>query len=231
MKRHSEAGFTLAEVIVGAAIAAFVTLSLVALAQHYGQTAATLNAKVNARGDAGRLAERLSSEAASAWSVFVPPSDVLGAANSDGHELDFFAEDGAHRPYAWAYLYDARVRTLTRYAYARGSAARAEELFANFTSFRAQSADAAGVTDARSPVYDPLFATLAVPSVNFTFDAMPEAVGGNHLTRVSIAGDRILTETTLAAGTAPTTFTVLLTYTPAPVAQSPTPSPLPTYTP
>lgn len=229
--RRSECGFTLIEVVVGAAIAAVVTFALVATALHAAKGAAILNSRLVAQSNAANLAERLTAESASAWAVFVPPTDVRGGANADGHELDFFAEDGAHRPYAWAYRYDATSKMLCRYSYAPGVPAVAGELFGPFDAFSAASADASAVSQPGSAVYDPLFANLTVPDVDYASTEMPGALGGNRMTRIKIAAHGVDFERTLASATAPTTFTIRLTYTPAPPTQTPTPSPLPTFTP
>ncbi len=229
--QSNERGFTLIEVLLGAAAGAALTFLLLVVAAQHVRSAALLNARLNAQSAAMHLSERMSAECAGAWAIFVPPADVLGRDNADGHEVDFFSEDGAHRAYAWAYRYDAAAKSITRYAYAPGIAAVAGEALGPFDSFHAQNAGAATISSPPSPIYDPLFANLAVPDVRYSFAAMPGAVGGNAMTRVSIAAAGARIDTTLASATAPTSFTIRVTYTPAPVNQTPTPSPLPTFTP
>jgi len=229
--KTSERAFTLAEVLVGAAVAFFILWCLVVAVNRYAASAASLNQRLTAMNAMGRLTERLSSESASAWAVFVPPNDVLGQNNGDGHELDFFAEDGSHRPYAWAYRYDALAKTLTRYAYAPGVAPQAGEIIGNFDAFVAQAADVTALANPSDPAYDALFSHATASSVRYTFAAMPPAVGGNGIVRVSVAADGVTQTDILASGTAPTSFTIVETYTPAPLATTPTPGPLPTLTP
>jgi type II secretory pathway pseudopilin PulG len=221
-----ERGFTLIETVVGAAIAAFVVWGLVAATDRYATASALLNARLNAQASADRLLERMSAEAASSWAVFVPQNDVLGNANADGHELDFFTEDASHRAYAWAYLYDAGSKNLTRYAYAPNAAPVAGDLVGTFDAFSAQSIDVWALGDSSSVAYDPLFAHSAASIVHYTFAAMPGAVGGNPLVRVHLVGSGVDVTEMLASGTAPTKFTVTIPYTPSPAAQA-TATPIP----
>ncbi len=226
---RGQKGFTLVEVTVGAAIAFFVIWLLVAMANRYVQTAARLNSKLSSQTSAARLVERWASESASAWAVFVPRADVLGRDNGDGHELDFFTEDGSHRTFAWAYLYDASTKTISRYAYAPGIVAQPGETWGNVDSFVATSANADGVSDASSAAYDPLFARVAVSNVNYAFADMPGATGGNRITHVSLDANGMPFAAELSSATAPTTFTIVLKYTPPPAIATPTPTPLPTF--
>ena len=226
-----ERGFTLIETLIGAAIAAVVIGSLVALAGRMAASADRLSARAGAQSRADRLAERMESEAASAWAVFVPPADVLGASNADGHELDFFAEDGAHRPYAWAYRYDAASRTLARYAYAPGVAATRTESLGAYDAFAASGPYApSALAVPASPAYDPLFAAATVPTVTHTFPALPYAVGGNELVLVHVQAPGVDRTEALASATAPTAFTVVVTYTPSPPPAATPPAALPTLT-
>lgn len=226
-----ERGFTLIETLVGAAIAAIVIWSLVALAARMAAGAERAGARADAQMRADRLTERMESEAASAWAVFVPPADVLGASNADGHELDFFTDDAAHRPYAWAYRYDAVSRTLARYAYAPGVAATRTESLGTYDAFAASGPYAPSALAApASPAYDPLFAAATAPAVAHAFPMLPDAVGGNELVLVHLQAPGVDRTETLASATAPTAFTVVVTYTPSP---SPTATPagaLPTLT-
>src|SRR5690348_17742539 len=41
-----------------------------------------------------QLTDKLTTEEDDAWAIYVPPADVLGKSNADGHEVDFFARDG-----------------------------------------------------------------------------------------------------------------------------------------
>src|SRR5580658_2315740 len=89
-----QAGFTLIETLLGAALAATMLWALVAMVDRLFASAGAANLRVNASANAARLIERLSSEAASSLAVYVPATDALGQSNSDGHEVDFFTQDG-----------------------------------------------------------------------------------------------------------------------------------------
>ncbi len=195
--RRSERGYTLVEVVVGAAIAAFVMWGLLAMAGRLVSAASSLNGRLNAEAGADRLVERLSSEAASAWSVSAP----------DANDLDFYAEDGSHRPYTWTYHYDAAEKTVTR---------STGEVLGSFDSFSASAATVNDLATSGAAAYDPLFAGATATSVP-----------GNALVALHITGSGVDRTELLATGSVPTNFTVVVTYTPSPApAATATPIPL-----
>lgn len=220
--RESQAGFTLVELVIGAAIAAVVIGALVAFASRLAQTTSALGTRVQSQSAAQRLMERLTAEAASAWAVYVPATDVNGNANADGHEIDFFSEDGSHRAYSWAYSFDATQKAITRYAFAPGTAAIAGEAIGPIDTFAATTVPVTQVG-----TIDPLFAGSSASPVLYRFDASPSAVGGNALVRLQIGASGVNRSELLASGGAPTTFTVIVNYTPSPAPiVTPTPVPL-----
>ncbi|HTX59114.1 MAG TPA: hypothetical protein VMH02_05500 [Verrucomicrobiae bacterium] len=209
----------LAEVLVAAAIAFVLTWALVDIGHDAVFTAAHLDARLSARGTTDRLAERLESDAASAWSVFVPSDDVLGNANADGHELDFVTEDGAHATYWWAYDFSVAAQTVTAYSYVPGGAANAGDVYAGITGFSATMHAVTDVGDASSAIYDPLLAATAATPVAFDYGfAQSAALGGNRIALVRMSAPGIDRALPLATQTAPTHFTVVVRYTPAPTA-------------
>ncbi|HTU71622.1 MAG TPA: prepilin-type N-terminal cleavage/methylation domain-containing protein [Candidatus Baltobacteraceae bacterium] len=214
MKR--QAGFTLLETLVGAAIAAVILWSLIAFADRAVNWAVAANRRLNAGANAARLVERLSSEAEGAWAVYVPAADAFGRSNADGHELDFFAEDGAHRTYSWSYDYDASAQTLTRYALVAGNAPVAGDVLADIDGFVASPQTLAALAERSSPAYDPLFASAAATDVPYAFAAMPGAIGGNRLVAVTVVASGVDRSVVLASEDAPTAFTVVVNYTPSP---------------
>ena len=221
--RESQAGFTLVELVIGAAVAAVVIGALVLFASRLTQTTVALDSRVQSQSAAERLMERLPTEAASAWAVYVPASDVNGNANTDGHEIDFFSEDGSHRPYSWAYTFDAAQKQVTRYAVASGAPASPGEVIAPIDTFAAAS-----ISVAQLGTIDPLFAGATATPVTYTFDASSSAIGGNALVRLRIGASGVDRSELLASGTAPTTFTVVVNYTPSPTpVVTPTPTPIP----
>jgi type II secretory pathway pseudopilin PulG len=222
----NERGFTLIETVIGAAIAALVLWGLLVSVDRYATASAALETRLNAQTAADRFVERITAEAASSWAAFVPRTDVLGNANANGHELDFFTEDASHRIYEWAYLYDARSKSLTRYAYAPNVTPVAGDVIGDFDAFAAQTIDVPALGDPLSSAYDPLFAESSSPVVHYQFPGLPAAVGGNSLVVVHIAASGVDRTETIASGTAPTTFTIQIPYTPSPAAQA-TPTPVP----
>ncbi len=72
------------------------------------------------------------------------------------------------------------------------------------------------VTLPSSPAYDALFAGATAPDVTVPFAWTPAAAGGNGIVRATIDAAGVHALEILAPATAPTRFTVVLTYTPAP---------------
>lgn len=183
--------------------------------------AAHLDQRLSARSTTDRLAERLSADASSAWSIFVPARDVLGNANGDGHEVDFVSEDASHRSYWWAYEFDARASQVVVYAYAPKTPPSAGDVYSGVSAFSAETHAVQDLADPASDVYDALFAGDVLTPVDVPFDWGGNAVGGNHLVRVRVAAAGIDRTMLLTTGTAPSHFTVVVDYTPSP----PTPTP------
>lgn len=218
---QSQRGYTLVELLIAAAIAFVIGSLLVRLAHTTIFAAAHLDARLSARNAADRLDERLTADATSAWSVFVPPSDVLGASNADGHELDFVSEDGAHRQYWWAYDFDSAVSRVTKFTYVPGAAPVRGNAFDGITAFAARTHPITDLGNGASDAYDPLFAGDALTAVDVPFGWSGSAVGGNHLVRVGIAAAGVDRNLMLSSGTAPSHFTVIVDYTPPPPTATP----------
>ena len=210
-------GFSLIEVLVCSAVAFFLGWVLLAIASEVSSGASRLAQLENARTATDRLADRLEADAASAWSAFVPPVDVNGAGNADGHEIDFVTEDGAHRQFWWAYLFDATASRATQYAYSPGGAQQAGASFDGITLMRAKAYDVTSLFDASSAIYDPLFANSTASAVDFDYGWNPHALGGNRIVRLRLQAPGVDRELILTSATAPTHYTVLLDYTPPPV--------------
>jgi hypothetical protein len=167
------------------------------------------------------MADRLTADASSAWSIFVPARDVLGTTNADGHEVDFASEDASHRSYWWAYDYDARASQVTLYTYAPGTPASAGDVFSGITAFAAETHPLTDLAAPSSDVYDALFAGDTLTPVDVPFQWGGSAVGGNRLTRLRVQAPGIDRTLLLATGTAPTHFTVIVDYTPPPATPAP----------
>jgi len=213
---QGQRGFSAIEVSVAAAITLLVGWQLLLMTHGMLLGAAHLDGRLRARSSADRLEERLSADAASAWSVFVPDTDVHGNANTDGHEVDFVTEDGAHHLLWWAYAYDAVRRGVTRYAYAPDATPSPGERFDDLLRLTARTHPITDLGKRDSGIYDPLFAVAAVPVVDVPFSWDPRALGGNRLVAVRIAANGVERTLLLAAATAPSHFTIIVKYTPPP---------------
>lgn len=214
--------------MIGAAIAVFLTLTLLVLAHQAIGTTEHLNARNLAATAADALQERLESDATSAWGIWVPVTDVLGNANADGHEIDFLSQDTSHRIYAWAYRFDAPSATVTRYAYAPGVTPVAGSTYVSLGAFSAQEFAVSALRDPASPFFDGLFAKASVTPYTYPLSGIANAHGGNGLVRVQIGGVGVDIDETFASATAPAGFTIVATYTPSPApAVTPIPTPLP----
>jgi hypothetical protein len=207
--------------MIAAAIALVVGWQLLALTHATIFNAAHLDQRLRVRSAADRLEERLTSDAASAWSIFVPSDDVNGTNNRDGHELDFVTQDASHRTFWWAYAYDGSVKRVTRYAYAPGSPPVSGETYDGVDDLVARTYPITDLTNPASEAYDPLFAGVTVDAVDVDYGWNAAAVGGNHLVRVALTGNGVDRTMLLASATAPTHFTVLVKYTPPPATAPP----------
>ena len=218
---EGQRGFSLIELLVAAAIAFVVGWQLLALIHTTVLGSKRLDAALRAHSAADRLEERLADDADTAWSVFVPRTALDGSDNRDGHEVDFVTEDGSHRSYWWAYVYDARASRVTNYAYTPGGTRMTGETYDGIDVFAAVVHPITDLAQPSSPAFDPLFASVSVAPVDVPFGLGPDAIGGNHLVRVQCAGGGVRRDALLSAGTAPSRFTVVVEYTPA----APTPTP------
>ncbi len=221
MAHRGSRGFTLLELTVSLGIAAVLTLLLVqmaALVLHWSSTQAQRNVEEAAIGE---LVDRWHAEEDSAWAIFTPASDVNGASNSDGHEVDFFNRDAKFESYFWAYDYDAADKTLTRYLYAApGSAPQADKTYDGITGFYAHTYPVTALQDPAAKIYSPAYngAALQPGAVRFYGAANPLIAGGNQITYVRVQSATRVRELQLSTSTAPTGFTIVLNYTPKPSA-------------
>jgi prepilin-type N-terminal cleavage/methylation domain-containing protein len=218
----AQRAFSLVELMVAAAIAAMLSWVLVSALHATIVHAAHLDARLTSRASIDRLTDRLNGDAASAWSVFVPGTDVLGAKNADGHEIDFVSESASRDTYWWAYTFDATNGRVTKYTYVPGAKPIAGDAFDSIDGFAAELHPVTDVATASSDVYDPLFASANATAVNFDFGwPAAAAAGGNHLVRIELTGTGIDRTLLLASATAPSHFTVIVNYTPPPATPAP----------
>lgn len=210
-------GFTLVEVLVSSAIAVTIGLALAAFVHAVAGWGVRAAAATNAQAALDGLAERWNAQSATAWSVFTPATDVLRRSNADGHEFDIATVDSQRRPSFRAYRYDAAAHTLTEYAYASpGSVPIAGNAVANISTFEAHTYPAGALADSDSPAYDPVFEDAHILDADVPVGLGPEALGGNRITRVHITSEHEDRSIALSSATAPSNFTIILTYTPPP---------------
>ncbi|HET9096507.1 MAG TPA: prepilin-type N-terminal cleavage/methylation domain-containing protein [Candidatus Baltobacteraceae bacterium] len=222
MGRSNARGFSLLELLVALAIVTVIVWLL-----FHALTQTLLAGRMQARDDLeqstiGQLVDTLTTEQDDAWAMYVPPADVLGKSNGDGHEVDFFTRDGKQRPYFWAYGYDKTAQTLTRYRFsAPGGIATQDATYTGITKFYARTYPVTALLDASTPIYSALYSGAALQSgiVHF-YPSMPWIAGGNNITYVHVEGASVKQDLQLTTNTAPSGFTVVVYYTPSP---SPTP--------
>jgi hypothetical protein len=212
--RVEQRGYALLDLAIGAAIGLTVFAFLVSLLHTLVVAASSRHALMLARSQSEQLLERMHSEAASAWSITVPPSDIFGASNADGHEVDFTTEDSTHTLYHWAYLYESAAQSLTRYVVEPGSSARPEMHISGITAFAAHSYPAEAIGDPTSAIYDPLFTAIAVTPVSYVL--ADGSVAGNGFVQVALEAAGTSATDLLSTGVAPTQFTIVVQYTPTP---------------
>jgi type II secretory pathway pseudopilin PulG len=212
-------GFTLLETVVALGIAVALGWLAVTVGAHVLRAGRIQAARDSAQSTLLQLSDDLATEEDDAWAIYVPPSDVLGAPNSDGHEVDFFARDSEQQPYFWAYNYNAGAHIVTRYRFSApsGSTPVTDVTFSGVTQFSAHTYPVTALQDSTTPIYSTLYrgASLQSGIVHF-YPSMPWIAGGNNITYVSLAAGGYQRSLQLVTQTAPSGFTIVLNYTPTP---------------
>lgn len=218
MRGAGERGFTLIDVLVGTAIAVLIGgISIAIVHALVGGTVHTARS-VTATSSLDRLADRWNAASAGAWAIFTPSDDVFGAPNTDGHEFDIATQDDLRRTSYRAYVYNAPAQQLREYVYASpGDPPIATgDVSTGVTAFVATTESPSALQHSGDPLYDPLFSPSTIVDADVDVGMGAQAVGGNRLTSVRIAAGSFTRTILLASGTAPSSFTVVLTYTPPP---------------
>jgi len=216
--QNGQYGFTLVEIVVASACAVLLISILVAIAQAAVNWSQRTSQTVAAEADLDRLTDRWYAGAATAWAIFTPPNDVFGTSNADGHEFDLVTENSQREPSFQAYRYDAAGKRLLEYTYGSlGSSPIATgDESDNISAFNAATYAATEIQDQHSPLYDPLFSGATIANAAVPLNLGSSAIGGNQITRIHIATNRLDRVILLASATAPSNFTVILKYTPPP---------------
>ncbi|HEY1727521.1 MAG TPA: prepilin-type N-terminal cleavage/methylation domain-containing protein [Candidatus Baltobacteraceae bacterium] len=227
--RSSERGFTLVEVLVATGLWIVLGGTLLFVTQGLLGAARAGAAQQRAYVALTQLIETLDAESSSALAIFVPPRDVLGTNNADGHELDFYSRDALRNGRFWAYRFDRQASTLQRYTYsAPGSVATpSDPPLRGIASFATTRKSASSLSSPFANGY----VTRDV-AVNFNY---PSVNGGNAIVAVNFGDHRDTFTLELLPGTMTSGFAVIVstfTPTPAPTATSapsaPAPAPSPT---
>lgn len=178
--------------------------------------------------------DKMIADAPTARSVFVPPNDVLGNSNADGHEVDFetkVTRSSGQQVSFWAYRFDSASNSLQRYSYAApGQAATA---IGNPVALGSGSSLVA-TSQSVSALGDALFSGITRNAVQIPsgYSSGGQTIyEGNGVVHVTLATAQGTYDADLVAGASPSGFTVVAsTYTPTPAPTS-TPTPAPTVAP
>jgi len=228
-------GFVVAEMLL--AIGLFVGLGIAALS-----VVVMLNHVLRAQGNVtssiatlDQEADRMRSDAASAYAVYVPFTDVFGKPNAlqgqPGHEVAFLTRDSQNRDLSWAYEYDAAKQTLQRYDFNdQGSVGVRNALtgvidprasyspITHVSNFSARTFEVADLVKAANP-YASVLQTVVTQSTSPLVaepvgilrngdQPSPDLYGGNTIVQVNITTDTRSRTIHLATSAFPSGFTV-----------------------
>jgi Tfp pilus assembly protein PilV len=216
MKRRAEAGFSVVEALIAAAI--IVVAGMVALASAVVVARANASSRTSTSQEMlDRAVASLRADAATAFAVFVPPTDVFGAPNG-GHEVDFYTRDDRGSALFWAYRFDAAAHALQRYDYA-GIDAQGRHVppidagqhppLTDIAGFSAVKLEASQLPTAANGAYAQAIPSGVAPKAEPVNFAHPYTTGGNRIVDVRIATPAAARHLHLGAGIMPSGFTVL----------------------
>jgi type II secretory pathway pseudopilin PulG len=227
--RSDERAFTLVEVLAATALWTVLGGALLYVTQTLIAQTREIAAQQAAYVQLTHLTETWDAESSSALAIFIPPSDVLGDDNADGHELDFYSRDAARYGHFWAYRWDRASAALQRYTYAApgAPAAQSDPPVLGITNF-------AAIRKLASTLRQPFLGGYAPRDVAVNF-GYPGVDGGNAVIEVTVANARTAIDLELLPGTMTSGFSIVVaTFTPAPAPTSvatPQPTPVPTPSP
>ncbi len=222
-----ERGFTLIETMIAAAL--FVVMMGTAFAAVVVTGNVMRSAATTQRGSGAidRQAAAFRAESATASAVFVPPFDLHGEPNADGHEVDFYAKGQANRDVFWRYAYDRTNSTLRRYDYdprtnavgVRDPRSGTIDATASYpaipgvSTFSARVIEANDLADPAKNRYAALFSRVPngePVSLNDPTNGRNVAglIGGNRIVEIQLANATSSSVVHIGAGTMPTGFYV-----------------------
>ncbi|HEV3157245.1 MAG TPA: prepilin-type N-terminal cleavage/methylation domain-containing protein [Candidatus Baltobacteraceae bacterium] len=128
--REGEAGFSLLEIMVSLAIFSMIVAAGYAMLHDLQVEIAKTYDSPGGPASMEELSALMSDSADSSFAIFVPSKDVHGGNNSDGHEVDFYAQNGGTNigitapsfgpaNIFWAYVYDSAAHAVQRFDYDR----------------------------------------------------------------------------------------------------------------
>ncbi|HEX5273885.1 MAG TPA: type II secretion system protein [Candidatus Rubrimentiphilum sp.] len=223
MKR-SQRGFSLLETVIAAAVVTVIGVLILTSAAQVLRWNALFAQQRTAETAIESLADRLEAEEDSAWAIFTPPLDAYGSSNADGHEVDFFFRDAQNRAHFIAYCYDKANRRIQRLLYAKpgGMPVADGAPVSGVGGFFARTYPVTALQDPGSLVYTELYRSAELHAAEVHFDrTQPWLAGGNQITYVRLTSAHVARELQLSTQTAPSGFTIVLRYTPAPSASPP----------
>jgi len=213
-RRSDERGFSLIEVLFTAAGFVVLTVGLIMLFNGFAAGASKQAGAHTASDAAWRIVAQLERDAQTAIAIFIPAQDVLGAANADGHEVDFYTKDASHTATFAAYRFDATALTITRYSYSKpGSTATVTQTATPATGFAATAILASAL--ASDPSVAPMLGGYTPQDVSLQV-GYAGVTAGNALVSVNVVTSAQNLTVRLLPGTLPSSFTVQGTYAPTP---------------
>lgn len=217
MSSKREAGFSVVEALIAAAIIVVAGMVALASAVVVARTTSTSSGGPPSQELLDRAAASLRADAATAFAVFVPPTDVFGAPNA-GHEVDFYTRDDSGSELFWAYRFDAAAHAVQRYDYT-GIDARGRHVppidfsryppLTDIASFSATKLEASQLNTPLNGGYAPAIPPGISPKAEPVNFQHPYTTGGNRIVDLRIATATAARHLHIGAGIMPSGFTVL----------------------
>ena len=216
---ESERGFSLLEVLVALGIGTLVLLGAANAIAGLLHARAIAAARFNDRAATAALIAAIRSDNETATGFSIPPTDSAGAPNLDAHAFDLRTRAAGRTEriveYRWVAADATQPTRVLRSEIDESGilAPRLTQSYAGITALSARSVALSALAGGGSDG-DPLFAGATLHDV--AIDLGDGASAGNALLAVTIATAHALRTVRLANLAAPTHFTYVLQYTPAP---------------
>ena len=215
---ESERGFSLLEVLVALGIGTLVLIGAADATFGMLHARAAAAARTNERSALAALVAAIRNDNETATGFAIPATDSVGATNLDAHAFDLRTRDAATGEriveFRWVAA-DAThpARVLRSELDSSGlSVVAVTQRYDGITSLHSRVVAISGLTAGTDA--DPLFAGATLHDV--ALDLGDGATAGNALLAVTIASAHVQRRLRLANLAAPTRFTYVLQYTPAP---------------